>query len=26
MFINVDGERSSKQVRADVSGQITDVV
>jgi hypothetical protein len=26
MFINVEGERSSKQVRADVSGQITDVV
>ena len=26
MFINVDGERSSKQVRADVSGQVTDVV
>jgi hypothetical protein len=26
MFINVEGERSSKQVRADISGQITDVV
>ncbi|MCV7169566.1 hypothetical protein H7I41_06485 [Mycobacterium manitobense] len=26
MFINVEGERSSKQVRADVSGTITDVV
>jgi hypothetical protein len=26
MFINVQGERSSKQVRADVDGQITDVV
>jgi hypothetical protein len=26
MFINVKGERSSKQVRADVAGQITDVV
>ncbi|HET6737244.1 hypothetical protein [Mycobacterium sp.] len=26
MFINVEGERSSKQVRADVAGQITDVV
>jgi hypothetical protein len=26
MFINVEGERSSKQVRVDVSGQITDVV
>lgn len=26
MLINVEGERSSKQVRADVSGQITDVV
>ena len=26
MFINVQGERSSKQVRADVAGQIVDVV
>ncbi|MFN3001960.1 hypothetical protein [Mycolicibacterium wolinskyi] len=26
MFINVEGERSSKQVRADSAGQITDVV
>ena len=26
MLINVEGERSSKQVRADVTGQITDVV
>ncbi|ALI27820.1 hypothetical protein [Mycolicibacterium fortuitum] len=26
MFINVQGERSSKQVRADVTGQITEVV
>jgi hypothetical protein len=26
MFINVQGERSTKQVRADVAGQITDVV
>jgi hypothetical protein len=26
MFINVEGERSSKQVRADVSGTVTDVV
>ncbi|MHC9293914.1 hypothetical protein ACRCUN_15730 [Mycobacterium sp. LTG2003] len=26
MFINVEGERSSKQVRADGAGQITDVV
>lgn len=26
MFINVQGERSSKQVRADVAGQITEVV
>jgi hypothetical protein len=26
MFINVEGERSSKQVRADVTGQITEVV
>lgn len=26
MFINVDGERSSKQVRADITGQVTDVV
>ncbi|OMC39991.1 hypothetical protein A5740_26665 [Mycobacterium sp. GA-1841] len=26
MFINVKGERSSKQVRADVAGQITEVV
>jgi len=26
MFINVSGERSSKQVRADVSGHITEVI
>lgn len=26
MFINVEGERSTKQVRADVAGHITDVV
>ncbi|MEO3759700.1 hypothetical protein ABGB19_15600 [Mycobacterium sp. B14F4] len=26
MLINVEGERSGKQVRADVAGQITDVV
>ncbi len=26
MFINVQGERSSKQVRADVTGHVTDVV
>ena len=26
MLINIEGERSSKQVRADVAGQITDVV
>ncbi|MDG4667460.1 hypothetical protein [Mycobacterium sp. 236(2023)] len=26
MLINVDGERSSKQVRADVTGQITEVI
>ena len=26
MFVNVQGERSTKQVRADVTGRITDVV
>ncbi|MUL83581.1 MULTISPECIES: hypothetical protein [unclassified Mycolicibacterium] len=26
IFINVQGERSGKQVRADVAGQITEVV